>query len=283
MFTAGTGEFRPAYAGMVVDGTETIEITRTNTSNRYVATGTADATAGGLYAAGTLTGKVLSLGVAGGALSSLTLANPGNVATQAAFLAAIKAKSEWAGINAQIGGPNGNQLVLSHPLGITIDVNGTSTANAVLGLTAGVVASQSIIAIDFGVAVAAASYGSNLDEFFCQAPSLDSDIITGLSIRDTMARPVGTDRKVDYAAAYPVRIMRLGFMWVYAAEAVKQGDTVCSITQGNSMVALNGALGSIATTAAGVGRVALDGTNGNIKATWETTRTAGQLGKVWVR
>ena len=50
------------------------------------------------------------------------------------------------------------------------------------------------------------------------------------------------------------------------------GDTAISVT------AQNGKIGSTTGGAAGAGRIALDGTGGKPKATWETTTTAGQIG-----
>lgn len=281
IFSAGGLEQRAAYAGMIKDSTEFIELTRINNTRRFVATGTADATAAGLYGgSSSLDTLTLILNVDGQGASTLTLAKATNVATQAAFLAAIKAKTEWAGVDAKIGGPNGNQLLITAKTSLVV---GAGTANTALGLTAATVTAQAVVAIDFGTAVAYSTYGTSNYENQCQAPTQDTDQIMGIAIRDTLVRPVGSDHIVNYAAAYPVRILRLGFIWAYAAEAVTRGDVVCSITQGNSTIASNGALGSISTSAAGVGRVALDGTSGNIKATWEQTLTAGQLGVIWVR
>lgn len=268
---AGGYMFAGGLPGQVVDTSESVRDSKINNRKTYMSIGSTNATAGALYGGGgTLNTLVLSIKYNNTSFSSLTLAGAGNTATLAAFLAAIKAKTEWAGINAQIGGPNANQLVLSSSLPFEINVVGTSTANTALGLTAGVVATTGITSIDFGVAVASSPFGDD----FCQSPIVDSDPIIGLSVRNPFARAQGADNTIDYQASYAVPILRAGFMWVLAAETAAKNDQVISLTQGNATDPVNGAIGSTTAGAAGYGRVAV--TN----CFWETATPAGQMGKV---
>jgi putative methionine-R-sulfoxide reductase with GAF domain len=274
--TAGGQTFPVGLPGQVTDTSDIVVDSGINDRQIFMAIGSADATAGALYGAGTLTTKVLSLGVNGAAISGLTLAAGSNVASLAAFIAAIKAKTEWAGINAQIGGPNGNQLVLSAVNGLVVDVNGTSTANAVLGLTAGTRTAWAVNAVDFGVAVVRSNFDGRISQ-----PLLDSDVIVGISVRNPFARAASSTGQIDYAQSFAVPFMRFGNVYAVAAEDGVAGDAVISLTQGNTFTGglwggsvVPGALGTSTAGAAGVGRVAVTG------ATWDTTPVKGVLGKV---
>ena len=273
--TAGGQTFAQGLPGQIVDTSDCVIDSGLNDRQIYMDIGTADATAGALYGAGTLDTKVLSLAVNGAAASSLTLAAASNVATLAAFLAAIKAKTEWAGINAQIGGPNGNQLVLSAVNGLVVSANGTSTANAVLGLTAGTKTAWAVNAIDFGVAVVKSNYDGRVSQ-----PLLDSDVIAGISIRNPFARAADSTGKIDYARSCAVPFMKFGYVWAVAAEDGVAGDAVISLTQGNTYTgglwggeSVRGALGTATGGAVGYGRV-------NVGAVWDTTPVKGTLGRV---
>ena len=118
------------------------------------------------------------------------------------------------------------------------------------------------LAIDFGVAVAR-SAGDDT----CKAPTADGDKIIGISVRHAI-RPADTSNNVTYAQRDSVPIAKDAFIWVTAFENATRGDTVISVT------AQNGKLGSSTGGAAGAGRVTVPG------ATWETTTTAGSIGKV---
>jgi hypothetical protein len=274
--TAGGQTFALGLPGQLVDTADTTVDSGINDRLTYLAIGSTDATAGALYGVGgSLDGLVLSLGVNGAAYSSLTLAVGGNAATQAAFIAAIKAKTAWAGINAQIGGPNGNQLVLSAVNGLAVNVVGTSTANTALGLTAGTKTAWGVAAIDFGVAVVKSNYDGRVSQ-----PILDSDIIAGISIRNPFARAAASTGQIDYTQSYAVPYLKTGYVWVVAAEDGVAGDAVISLTQGNTYTgglwggsSIPGALGTATGGAAGVGRV-------SVGAVWETTPAKGTLGKV---
>ena len=269
--TAGGFLLSTGYPGQLADTAESVTDSRINNRQTYMVVGSADATAGALYGtSATLNTLVLSLKIGTAAYSSLTLSGTGNTATLAAFLAAIKAKTEWAGIDAQIGGPNGNQLVLTHASLITVNVVGTSTSNTALGLTAGATTMTGVASIEFGCAVAVSPLGDD----YCQAPVVDDDRILGISVRNPYARAQGTDNTIDYKQAYAVPIALAGYIWVLAAESGKRSDTVMSLTQGNTTVPANGALGTLTGGAAGYGRVLVP------NATWETTPVAGAVGKI---
>jgi hypothetical protein len=119
------------------------------------------------------------------------------------------------------------------------------------------------VAIDFGVAVAR----STTDDT-CKAPAADGDKIIGISVR--LATKVATTNNtvVNYAQYDVVPILKEGYIYATAFENATRGDGVISVT------AQNGKLGSTTGGAAGAGRVAVPG------AVWETTTTAGQVGKI---
>lgn len=94
--------------------------------------GSTDVTAVGLYGGGgTLDTKTLKLNVAGGGVLTLTFDGATNAANQAAMLAAIEAT--WPAIDASV---SATHLLLTLTTGGTIVIDATSTALAVLGLTA---------------------------------------------------------------------------------------------------------------------------------------------------
>jgi hypothetical protein len=102
--------------------------------------GSTDVTAGGLYGAGTLTTKTLTLSINGEPPQTITFDAATNVVNQAALLAALGAF--YPGLVATVGGPGSNKLVLTTTAtGAEAEVHivgGTSLA--VLGLTAGTLA-----------------------------------------------------------------------------------------------------------------------------------------------
>ena len=118
------------------------------------------------------------------------------------------------------------------------------------------------VAIDFGVAVARSAADDT-----CKAPTVDGDKIIGISVRHAI-RVADVSGNVTYAQRDSVPILKDGYIWAIAAETTVRGDTVISKT------ATNGTLGSLTGGAVGAGRVAVPG------ATWETTTTAGQIGKI---
>lgn len=125
-------------------------------------------------------------------------------------------------------------------------------------------------AIDFGYIVVRSSADDT-----CKLPAADADDILGFSIRHA-TKPADSNGDVKYAQYESVPILREGRIYVLALENATRGDTVISVT------ASPGRAGSTTGGAAGAGRVALDGSNGNAKATWETTTTAGNIGVVRV-
>ena len=298
-----------ALPGQLTDLSEKIIASGVNRRNTYLMEGTVDITTGSLYgAAATLAGTSFvmtswftALGVAAtagqvtavnSALATLlgTAGNP--AASQVLFVAAINAAfvANGGGITAVMGGSTGKHLVLSSPYGsFVLAAAGTDTAGAAVGLgTVSTFQAQTIQSqvggIEFGVAVVQSSDGKG----FVSAPLLDSDVILGLSMREPNAKPILPDGTVVYRPLDPVGFVKLGEIWCIAAEAVAQYDTVISLTQGNAYdvdannVPIPGALGALSAGAAGVGRVALDGASGNIKARWQGTYSRGQLGKVLV-
>lgn len=118
------------------------------------------------------------------------------------------------------------------------------------------------LAIDFGVAVARSAADDT-----CKAPTVDGDKIIGISVRHAI-RPADSSNNVTYAQRDAVPVLKDGYIWATAYETTTRGDQALSIT------AQNGKIGSVTGGAAGAGRVVIPG------ATWETTTTAGSIGKI---
>lgn len=116
--------------------------------------------------------------------------------------------------------------------------------------------------IDFGRAVARGA-----DDKSCKAPAADGDKIIGISVRH-VTMVADASGNVVYKQYASVPIMKEGYIYAIPAENVTEGDAVLSITAGN------GTLGGVTGGAAGAGRVAVP------NATWETTTTAGKVGKI---
>lgn len=117
-------------------------------------------------------------------------------------------------------------------------------------------------AIDFGVAVARSAADDT-----CKAPAADGDKIIGISVRHAI-RPADSSNNVTFAQKDSVPILKEGYIFATAYENVVRGDGVISVT------AQNGKLSGTTAGAAGAGRVAVPG------AVWETTTTAGNIGKI---
>lgn len=126
--------------------------------------------------------------------------------------------------------------------------------------------------IDFGFAVARSAANDT-----CQAPTNIAHLVIGIALRHAI-RPASADGQntVLYRRFDAVPIKTLGYIYALAAETTVRGDGVIART------ATNGSLGSTTGGAAGAGRIALNGASGNVKAVWETTTTAGQIGIVKV-
>lgn len=122
---------------------------------------------------------------------------------------------------------------------------------------------ESATAIDFGIAVARGTTSDNT----CKVIAADADLPIGLTVR-LPNRPADASGNVNYAQRDSVPILKNGWMFAVPFENVGRGAQVLSIT------AQGGKLGSTTGGAAGAGRVAVPG------AYWETTTTAGQVGKV---
>lgn len=120
------------------------------------------------------------------------------------------------------------------------------------------------VLIQFGNAVARSSADNT-----CKAPAADGDAILGLAIRHP-TKVADSSGNIAYAQYDSVPILRNGDIWAIASENVVRGDGVISRT------ATNGTLSGTTAGAAGAGRVAVPG------ATWETTTTAGNVGKITI-
>lgn len=127
------------------------------------------------------------------------------------------------------------------------------------------------LAIDFGRFVSR----STADDT-CRAVTADADKIIGVSVRHPVM-VADASGNVVYAQYYSLPIMREGYIWVLAAENSVRGDTAINVVAGN------GTVGSTTGGAAAAGRVAMDGTAGNIKAVWETSASAGEVGLLRVQ
>ena len=119
-------------------------------------------------------------------------------------------------------------------------------------------------AIDFGVAVAVAG------DRQCKKVSADADRIAGISVRQPSMPALTSDNVVAFAAGYDVPVLRWGKCFAVAAEAVREGDQVLSLT------ASGGALGGTNGGVAGTGRVVVPG------AIWRTTTASGAVGEIFV-
>ena len=125
---------------------------------------------------------------------------------------------------------------------------------------------EAAVAIDYGVAVARGAADDT-----CKAPTADGNLLIGISGRHAI-RPADSSNNVTYAQRDSVPVVREGYVYATAYENATRGDVAISVT------AQNGKVGSTTGGAAGAGRIALDGTSGKPKVTWETTTTAGQIG-----
>lgn len=120
---------------------------------------------------------------------------------------------------------------------------------------------NSATAIDFGYAVARDGVDG------CKPVGADADKIIGISVRHS-AGVYNASGAVNYPQYSSVPVLKHGYIFVEAAENVTVGDAVISVT------ASAGKLGGTTGGAAGTGRVAVTG------ATWETTTSAGAIGKI---
>ena len=123
---------------------------------------------------------------------------------------------------------------------------------------------ESATAIAYGRAVARGASGG------CIPPSTDSHVIIGISVRDMTVTPASTDgnNTTTYAQNAMVTILKDGFIYAVAAEAVRDGDQVLSLTAGG------GTLGGTKGGAAGSGRVLVTG------AVWCEAVAANGIGKI---
>jgi hypothetical protein len=121
---------------------------------------------------------------------------------------------------------------------------------------------EAATAIAFGRAVARGSSGD------CKVQAGDSDVIIGISVRDMAAVPASTDGNNTTTIAQNdyVTILRDGFIFAVAAEAVRDGDQVISLTSGGGTLA--GTKGG----AAGAGRLTVTG------AIWQGAVALGEVG-----
>lgn len=101
----------------------------------------------------------------------------------------------------------------------------------------------------------------------CKAPAADGDAILGLAVRNAI-RPADSSGNVFYAQYDVVDVLIDGDIYAIPTENVVRGDGVLSLTAGN------GTLSGTTAGAAGAGRIAVPG------AKWETTTTAGQVGRI---
>jgi hypothetical protein len=121
-------------------------------------------------------------------------------------------------------------------------------------------------AIEFGYAVARGA-----TEGTCKLVSADSDKIIGIATKEVWTDPTTLgSNNVNYGINDMVPVFRWGAaIFATAAENTTAGDGVIVITA-------SGTLGSTTGGAAGTGRVAL------ARAVWETTTTAGGIGKITI-
>lgn len=116
--------------------------------------------------------------------------------------------------------------------------------------------------LDFGLAVCRATTDDG-----CKPQGADGDVIIGISVRHPI-RPANAAGDVSYARYDAVPVMRKGNIFAIAFENVVRGDGVLAIT------AQGGKLSGTTAGAAGAGRIVVPG------AKWETSTTAGQIGKI---
>ena len=123
---------------------------------------------------------------------------------------------------------------------------------------------ESATAISFGRAVARGASGG------CKPPAADGDVIIGISVRDMAAVVASTDgnNTTTIAQNGMVTILKDGFIYAVAIEAVRDGDQVLSLT------ASGGTLTGTQGGAAGSGRVVVTG------AIWCEAVAAGAIGKI---
>jgi len=125
-------------------------------------------------------------------------------------------------------------------------------------------------AIDFGI-LAVRDTGDRS----CKLMAADTDQQLGITVRNPI-RAASTDgnNTVNYPQYSEVVVMRLGVVFVQAAEAVRRGDQVLAITAGGAGNAALGSFGGSKGGVAGSGRVDVIG------AVWEDTVASGGIGRI---
>lgn len=123
-------------------------------------------------------------------------------------------------------------------------------------------------AMDFGIVAVLNGTGAANDRL-CKVMAADTDLILGITVRNPLF-PATTDgvNTVKYNQYVNVPVMRLGVIWVKAAEDVRAGDQALALT------ASGGTIGGSKGGAAGAGRVDIPG------AVWMDTVSSGSVGRV---
>lgn len=130
---------------------------------------------------------------------------------------------------------------------------------------------ESATAIDFGVPVSRGAADNT-----CKPFATIADKVIGVSVRHAIRPPIDLAGNVKYAQYDSVPLLRQnGFIYAVAVENATRDDVAIALTATANF-------GSTTGGAAGAGRLALDGTSGNIKAIWETTTAAGSIGIIRV-
>jgi len=129
---------------------------------------------------------------------------------------------------------------------------------------------ESATAIDFGVAVAR-GVGAALGKAGNCKPVADGEQVLGITVKNPLEMVAAlADGTINYPRYQAVPVMKIGRVNVIALEDVREGDAVLAI------VASGGALASPAGGVAGSGRILVP------NAVWETTTSAGQLGRIYI-
>jgi hypothetical protein len=122
----------------------------------------------------------------------------------------------------------------------------------------------SATAVDFGRVVV-----RDTNDRSCKVMAADSDQLLGISVRHAL-QPASTDgnNTVNYPQYQSVPVMRLGVIFVIAAENVRRGDQALALTAGGGTI--GGSQGGVA----GAGRIDIPG------AVWEDTVSSGSVGRL---
>lgn len=125
-------------------------------------------------------------------------------------------------------------------------------------------------ALDFGILAV-----RDTADRSCKVMAADTDEQLGITVRNPL-RAASTDgnNTVNYPQYSEVVVMRLGVVFVKAAEDVRRGDQVLAITAGGSGNSNAGAFGGSKGGVAGSGRVDVPG------AIWEDTVSSGSIGRI---